>query len=190
MTAETLDTTEHRRARGTGEIRKVGNVYKIRYTLHGRRIQEKAGPRRKDAVDLLNTRLGQVQDGRLHPDAAKLLWADVEAIILDEHLQHRSYEKVERHVRRHLSRHLKGERAQNITYDRLLRFKRDRLAEKASPSTVRYELSLIRTGLVVAHKAGRLLNLPPLPSVHVENTPSMSRTRGRRSLTRTTFRTC
>lgn len=170
MTTKTLDRTDHRRARGTGEIRKVGNVYKIRYTLHGKRIQEKAGPRRKDAVDLLNTRLGQVQDGRLHPDAAKLQWSDVEAIILDEHKQHRSYAKVERHVRRHLSRHFKGERAQNITYDRLLRFKRDRLAEKASPSTVRYELSLVRTGLVVAHKAGRLLALPPLPSVHVENT--------------------
>lgn len=170
MTSTMLDTTERRRARGTGEIRKVGKVYKIRYTLNGKRIQEKAGPRRKDAVDLLNTRLGQVQDGRLHPDAAKLLWSDVEAIILDEHAQHRSYAKVERHVRRHLHRHFNGERAVGITYDRLLRFKRDRLAEKASPSTVRYELSLIRTGLVVAHKAGRVLNLPPLPSVHVENT--------------------
>jgi len=159
-----------RRARGTGEIRQVGGVYKIRYTLNGRRIQEKAGPRRKDAVDLLNTRLGAVAEHRLHPDAAKLQWSDVEAIILDEHQQHRSYEKVERHVRRHLHRHFNGERATGITYDRLLRYKRDRLAEQASPSTVRYELSLIRTGLVVAHKAGRLLNLPPLPSVHVENT--------------------
>src|SRR5207247_4635796 len=116
---DTPDTPSLRRTRGTGEIRKVGTVYKIRYTLNGKRIQEKAGPRRKDAVDLLNTRLGQVQDGRLHPDAAKLQWSDVEAIILDEHKQHRSYAKVERHVRRHLSRHLKGERAQNITYDRL-----------------------------------------------------------------------
>lgn len=34
----------NRRARGTGEIRLVGNVYKIRYTLNGRRIQERAGP--------------------------------------------------------------------------------------------------------------------------------------------------
>lgn len=160
----------NRRARGTGEIRLVGNVYKVRYTLNGRRIQERAGPHRKDAVALLNTRLGQAAEGRLHPDSAKLTWADVEAIILDEHAQHRSLEKVERHVRRHLSRHFKGEKAQNITYDRLLRFKRDRLAEGASPSTVRYELSLARTGLVVAHRAGRLMVLPPLPSVHVENT--------------------
>src|SRR3989442_11825517 len=170
MEPQADEKPDHRRARGTGEIRRVGGVYKIRYTLNGRRIQEKAGPRPKDAVALLNTRLGQVQDGRLHPDAAKLLWADVEAIILDEHQQHRSYKKVERHVRRHLSRHFKGERAANITYDRLLRFKRARLDEKASPSTVRYELSLVRTGMVVAHKAGRLLALPPLPSVHVENT--------------------
>lgn len=78
--------------------------------------------------------------------------------------------RVERHVRLHLAKHFKGEKAQNITYDRLLRFKNARLVEKASPSTVRYELSLVRTGLVVAHKSGRLLSLPPLPSVHVENT--------------------
>src|SRR5712664_4833115 len=169
-TPDQKDAPDRRRARGTGEIRKVGNVWKVRYTLNGRRIQEKAGPRRKDAVDLLNTRLGALVEGRLHPDAAKLLWSDVEAIILDEHKQHRSYKKVERHVRRHLRRHFNGERAQNITYDRLLRFKRARLDDKASPSTVRYELSLVRTGLVVAHKAGRLLALPPLPSVHVENT--------------------
>src|ERR1700688_5047168 len=82
------------------------------------------------------------------PDAAKLQWSDVELIILDEHRQHRSYEKVERHVRRHLRRHFTGERATGIAYDRLLRFKQARLAEQASPSTVRYELSLIRTGLV------------------------------------------
>ena len=61
-------------------------------------------------------------------------------------------------------------RAQALTYDALLAYKRDRLAEKAAPNTVKYELSLIRTGLVVAHKAGRLLALPPFPSVHVENT--------------------
>jgi integrase len=52
----------------------------------------------------------------------------------------------------------------------LLTFKRDRLDEGAAPNTVKYELSLIRTGLVVAHRAGRLLHLPPVPPVHVENT--------------------
>lgn len=159
-----------RRARGTGEIRKVGDVWKIRYTAGGRRSQESAGPRKQDAVELLKKRLGQLADGRFHPDAAKLMWKDIESIILDEHQQHRSYEKVERHTRRHLSRHLSSLKASAITYDKLLTFKRDRLAEGASPSTVRYELSLIRTGLVVAHKAGRLFGVPPMPSVHIENT--------------------
>jgi len=161
-----------RRARGTGSIRLIGQIWKIRYALGGREIQESAGPRQQDAVDLLAKRLGQKADGRLHQDAARLMWADVEAIILDSHAQHRSYDKVERHVRRHLRRHFAGERAAAITYDRLLTFKRTRLGEGASPSTVRYELSLVRTGLVVAHKAGRLMVLPPLPSVHVENTRS------------------
>jgi integrase len=163
-------TGKKRRKRGTGEIRKVGKVWKIRYTLNGQRIQESAGPRQQDAVDLLNLRLGQRAEGRLHPDAARLGWADVEAIILEEHGQHRSSEKVERHLRRHLRRHFGCDRAQALTYDRLLRYKRERLAEGASPSTVRYELSLVRTGLVIAHKAGRLLVLPPFPSIHVENT--------------------
>ena len=45
-----------RRARGTGSIRQVGRVWKIRYTLGGRELQETAGPRHEDAVRLLGTR--------------------------------------------------------------------------------------------------------------------------------------
>jgi integrase len=138
--------------------------------LSGQRVQESAGPTRKDAVDLLNKRLGQAVEGRLTADSARLMWDDVERIILDEHQQHRSREKVARHVKRHLHRHFAGMRANAITYDKLLAFEHARLEEGASPSTVRYELSLVRTGLVVAHKAGRLAALPPLPHAHVENT--------------------
>lgn len=162
--------SEKRRARGTGSIRKVGDVWKARYTLNGRSVQETAGPRKADAVELLKRRLGQAVEGRITAESSRLMWSDVEAIILDEHRQHRSYEKVERHVRRHLRRYFAGKRAQDITYDRLLAFKRERLAEGAAPNTVKYELSLIRTGLVVAHRAGRLVALPPLPPVKVENT--------------------
>lgn len=158
-----------RRARGTGQIFKVGGIWKVRFTLGGERVQLSAGPKRQDAVELLNRRLGQSVNGQLTAASARLMWDDVERIILDEHQQHRSYEKVERHVRRHLRPHFSGMRANAITYDKLLAFKHARLEKGASPSTVRYELSLVRTGLVVAHKAGRLPALPPLPSVHVEN---------------------
>ncbi len=160
----------HRRSQGTGEIRKMGNVWKIRYQLNGRRVQESSGStRRADAVRLLNLRLGQIAEGRLHVDAAGFRWADLERIILDEHKLHRSYEKVERHTRRHLHRCFHNCRVQTIDYARLLRYKNDRLAENASPSTVRYELSLIRTGLVVAYKAGLVGTVPPLPNLKVEN---------------------
>lgn len=159
-----------RRARGTGQIFKVGDVWKIRYTLNGRRVKESAGARRQDAVDLLSRRLGAIVEGRLTAESATLMWSDVETIILDEHRQHRSYDKVERHCRKHLRRYFAGMRAQSIGYDKLLTFKRDRLAEGAAPNTVKYELSLVNTGLKVAHRAGRLLTLPPLPAVHVENT--------------------
>lgn len=160
-----------RRTRGTGEIRQVGGIWKIRFTLPGgRRIQESAGPNKRDAVELLRKRLGAASEGRLHPEANRMRWDDLERIILDEHAQHRSAGKVERHVRRHLRRHFGGFKVPAITYNALLNYKHARLAEGASPSTVRYELSLARTGLVVAHKAGRLLHVPPMPRVHVENT--------------------
>ncbi len=82
----------HRRSHGTGEIRKMGNVWKIRYQLNGRRVQESSGStRRADAVRLLNLRLGQIAEGRLHVDAAGFRWADLERIILDEHKLLRSY---------------------------------------------------------------------------------------------------
>jgi hypothetical protein len=90
------------------------------------------------------------------------LWANVEAIILEEHAQHRSREKAERYVRRHLKRHFAGLKASAITYQKLLAFKQ-RLEEGASPSTVRNELSLVRTGLVVAWKAGKLAMVPSSP---------------------------
>lgn len=161
-----------RRARGTGQIKKVGTIWKVRYTANGRRVQESAGPRRADAVALLNKRLGQQAEGRLHPEAATMEWKDLERIILDEHQQHRSYEKVERHVRKHLRRHLASEKVVGLQYNRLLKYKHDRLGEGASPSTVRYELSLLRTGLDVAHRSGRVAQLPPIPKLHVENTRS------------------
>jgi integrase len=159
-----------RRAKGTGQIFRVGNVWKIRYTVNGRRIQETAGPRKQDAVELLKLRLGAAAEGRFSADALLMRWEDLEVIILDEHRQHRSFEKVERHVRRHLRRFFAGWKVARITFDALLRYKQHRLAEGASPSTVRYELSLLCTGLVVAQKAGRLATLPPIPSVRVENT--------------------
>src|SRR5688572_27556490 len=123
-----------RRARGTGQIFKAGDVWKIRYTLNGRRVKESAGSRRQDAVDLLARRLGAIVEGRLTADSALLMWSDVETIILDEHRQHRSYEKVERHCRKHLRRYFAGTRAQAVTYEKLLRYKRDRLAEGAAPN--------------------------------------------------------
>lgn len=160
-----------RRTRGTGEIRQVAGVWKIRYTLNGRRIQETAGPQKRDAVALLAKRLGAKAEGRLTAETAKTTWADIEKIILDEHAQHRSGDKVARHVRRHLTRHFVGLRVQALDYGRLLDYKLARLAEGASPSTVRYELSLVRTGLVVAERAGLGAHVPAtLPSVHVENT--------------------
>ena len=157
-----------RRARGTGQILKVGSVWKIRYTLKGRRIKEAAGPRRQDAVDLLARRLGLAVKGELTQADTNLMWADLEKIILDEHRMQRSYDKVERHLRRHLRRRFAGTRVMAITHDKLLRFKRNRLREGAAPNTVKYELSLLNTGLKVAHRAGRLLSLPPLPTIDGE----------------------
>ncbi len=157
-----------RRARGSGEILKVGDVWKIRYTLHGKRVKEAAGPRRNDAVELLARRLGPVAGGPT-VGVAGLMWSDLEHIILDEHRRLRSYGKVERHLRKHLRRYFAGMRAQAITHEKLVRYKRGRLSEGAAPNTVKYELSLANTGLKVAHRAGRLRALPPLPAVQVQN---------------------
>ena len=128
-----------RRDRGAGELMQVNGIWKIRYTVGGRRVQESTGStRREDAVRLLNERLGQVVTGRLHADHVAFLWQDLERIILDEHRLHRSYEKVERHVRRHCGRHLAGLKVAAIDYRRLLHYKDDRLAEDGSPSTVAF----------------------------------------------------
>lgn len=52
-------------APAAGQIFKVGDTWTIRYTLNGRRIKEAVGPRRQDAVERLNRRLGEAAEGRL-----------------------------------------------------------------------------------------------------------------------------
>jgi integrase len=164
-----MELKEKKREYGSGQVLKVGNIWKIRYRNGSKRVQESAGRTRREATALLSRRLVEVADGK-NPADSRLDWADVERTILNEHQQHRSFEKVERHIRRHLRPHFAGMRAQALTYDRLLTYKQARLDDGAAPNTVKYELSLVRTGLVVLHQASRLALLPAIPHVHVENT--------------------
>jgi integrase len=57
--------------------------------------------------------------------------------------------------------------AVEIGFDQLNRYAKTRLLAKAARSTVRYELSLLRRGFVLAHQAGKVPAVPPFPTVSV-----------------------
>ncbi|MCZ6719057.1 MAG: site-specific integrase, partial [Gammaproteobacteria bacterium] len=72
----------------------------------------------------------------------------------------------------HLRRHLGLYRVNAITFDRVSAYKNARLDEGAAPATVKYELATLRKGLRIAMQSGKLVRVPHMPEIKVENTRS------------------
>lgn len=70
----------------------------------------------------------------------------------------------------HLSEHLGHLRALDMTTDRLTRYVRDRQEEGASNSSIQKELANLGRAFNLARRAGRLSNVPPFPTLSVNNT--------------------
>ncbi len=59
--------------------------------------------------------------------------------------------------------------AVDIGFDRLTEYVRDRLKTGVARSTVLYELRLLHRAFVLAHRAGKVAQVPPFPTVTVSN---------------------
>ena len=160
-----------RRVKGTGQVFEVGQTWHIRYTVNCKRRQESTGSsNRRDAVRLLNKRLGEIADGRYTgPDPERTTFAEIDGMIANHHKGTRSETRA-KGARKHLWRHLGMLKANALTYARLAEYIKDRLNEGAAPATVAYEKAILRIGLGIAVKSQKLVQLPPFPSIRVENT--------------------
>jgi integrase len=121
-----------------------------------------------EAQKKLDTWRGERAAGKLvSPDAERLTLADLlDMVEADYALNgHKSKPPLSR------LRELLGDdaRALDLTHDTLTRYAQKRRVDGAAMATIRNELAVLGRGFTLAHRAGKLAQRPPLPTIRVEN---------------------
>lgn len=156
----------NKRQRGFGSLRLRGNIWWIRYHVHGRRIEESSGStRRADALKLLRKRQAEIGSGRLiGPDAERTTFEDLAEMLLADYRvnERRSLDRAQRALAQ-----LRGffglSRVIEITRDRLDAYVNYRREQGASRGTIRIELAALKRAMRLAERAGKLEVVPSFP---------------------------
>jgi len=166
-------------ARGQGRVfqKKGSKKWYIEYWWRGRQHRESSGSyRERDAVTLLNRRLGEIGSGRLvGPRVEKTTFEELGQMLVDDYRVNgrKSMAWAKRSVR-HLEGFFGSCWALDITPDRVSAYIRYRLDGKppAKPATIQNELAALKRMFTLAHRAGKVPSRPPFPSIKVRNTRS------------------
>ena len=162
---------QEKRERGAGRLYLRGDVWWVQYSVRGRRFRESShSTNRRAAEKLLLRRQGEVAVGRHVPDAERVSFEDLVALLEADYRANgrRSLDRVQRAVA-HLRKAFERDRALNITTDRLTAYVADRLEEGAARATIAAELAALRRGFTLAVQAGRLLSRPYFPRLALDN---------------------
>src|SRR6266478_7073641 len=160
------------RARGTGSVyRRPGRSrWHLKYYDGAGKPHYESAPTRADAERLLRRRLGEVAEGRclVGRERERTTFDDLERLILDDYRLRgrKSLDSVQQSFRALQRGSFGGRRACDIGYDDLVRYAAER---GAAPATVRRELVLLHRAFVLARRAGRVTEVPPFPTVTVDN---------------------
>jgi integrase len=166
------DKTKERRTwkRGQGTVRKRYNVWWIRYSIGGKRIEERTDARaRTEAQRMLNERLGQVAKGETPAAVSKVrlaeLYADIEADYRNKGQDLRTL------TRRwnHLEPVFGTDPVRTITHARMQNYVEVRQAEGAAKATIKNEVAALRRMLRLGYRNRKVAQLPPFPEIEVDN---------------------
>ncbi|HZA92425.1 MAG TPA: hypothetical protein VE420_07340, partial [Gemmatimonadales bacterium] len=131
-------TVEDRREFGSTRLR--GRIWWIRYRLDGREHWESShSTSEREAEKLLAQRQAERQIGHFTaPDVRRTTVSDLAQMLRDDYRinGHRSLKRAENSLT-HLLAAFGGSRATTVTADRIAAYIRDRLDDKAAPSTIR-----------------------------------------------------
>jgi len=171
--AQAADAARSRRSlRGFGRKYRRGCVWWIEYWHRNRQHRESTRSGREvDADRLLKKRLKQIGRGRFVGPSEDRLLIDEILIGLET-----DYEVNQRRSRDTLAYRLAplkaafaGERAVDVTEERIERYKAARLAEKMSPATVNRELAALRRAFRLAVRQRRLSERPEITLLTEDN---------------------
>jgi integrase len=159
----------------TGEV-KTGKTWSISYSVRGVRHRESVGSEnRADAVALLKKRIGEVAQGRpVGPQIEKTTVNDLAEMLFDDYRANgrRSLDRAEQACAHLLSFFGAASKARDISGDLITKYQAARLEERAKPSTVNYEMAMLRRAFRLAARAGKVATRPDFAMLHVSNARS------------------
>jgi integrase len=162
------------------KVRGLGVVYQrpnsafwwIAYTWAGKRVRESAGTtERKEAIDLLKKRHGEMSVGRVvTPDVKRVALRELVQLLMHDYDLKGNTSKVRAgqalaHVVKHFG---EGCRAVTITAPALDAYAVKRMHD-AKPATVKNELALLRRAFNLAVRKRLLLERPAFPTIGLDN---------------------
>lgn len=164
----------------TRERREV-SVWWIQYSVRGKAIRESShSDKKQDAVRLLKRRLGEMGKGRMvGVDAEKVTFEDLAAMLIDDYQvnQRKSLKLVAGKLENgewkggiiaQLRNHFGNMLALDITSDRIMAYKRERLTQ-VRPATLQNELSALSRMFSLAVQAKKLSEKPHIARLKVSN---------------------
>jgi integrase len=164
------------RDKRSGELKKVA-VWWIVYSVNGKRMTENVrSTNRADAVRLLKKRTGAAAAGHpVGPNFDRTTLDDVLKMVEQDYEANgrRSLERV-KDAGIHLRAFFGAERkVRDISSDRITAYQSARLkpdeGRPAAPSTINYELAMLRRGFRLGTRAGKVASRPEIQMLHVDN---------------------
>lgn len=152
---------------GEGTVFQRGRFWWLKYFVDGRAFYESSrSERRRDAVQLLQRRLGAVAEGRpTGREGARLTLADVRELLREDYVQRerKSWDRAARAFDAVTAVFGERTKVSRLTADRLHQYLTARLAAGAARATVQKELAAVKRGLNLAVERGLLPYRVPFP---------------------------
>ncbi len=163
-------------ARGQGRVfkQKGSKKYWIEYWVRGKQVRETSGSyREREAVKLLNRRLGEAAAGRpTGPQLERTTFEELASMLVDDYVVNgrKSLDRAQLAIR-HLGEYFAGWRAVEITPDHFSRYVRLRMEgpRAAKPATVLQERATLTRMFTLGYRAGKVAARPSFAPIQVRN---------------------
>ncbi len=156
--------------RGRGAVRKIGGTWYLRFSRNGVRREEKTAARsRSEAEVLLRQRVAALDAGRYDLDAGKVHLSELYADLLRDYTIKGQNVKDPPKRWNHLNPAFGRDLVRTITTARITTYVDARLKAGAARATVKLELACLRRMLRLGFQAKKVMQLPYVPSLSVEN---------------------
>ncbi len=180
---ELLNTQDQkRRTRGLGSLILRGRIWRIRFYVNGRRVDQSSGSEKQSvAAKLLKQRLAELATGRFAPNADRVTVGELFTMLAADgvakgnrsrrKLTHLcdAFDVVVKTAEDGTVSYNGGWKAVALTTDRIRAYEAERLGKGVARATVNQELAALRRAFNLALEAGRLATKPVIKTPDPKN---------------------